>query len=90
MGVDYMAKLFGKELSKRELLARIGDILQVAGAKECIVNNGNGNGVKAVDFKTGSGLNFTVLPGRGMDIAQCDYKGVPIAWMSPPSLTVKI
>lgn len=82
-----MIKLFGKEFTKRELLARVGDIAQIAGVKEYIIHDSNGNGVKAADFKTGSGLNFTVLPGRGMDIGYCDYKGIPIAWMSPSGIT---
>jgi hypothetical protein len=30
----------------------------------------------------GSGLNITVLPGRGMDIANASYKGIPLVWIS--------
>lgn len=36
----------------------------------------------AVDIKTGSGLNFTVLPDRCMDIAWADFKGMAIGFMS--------
>lgn len=77
-----MVELFNKKFSKRELLSRMGDIAQLANVQECIIHDSNGNGVKAVIFRTGSGLNFTVLPGRGMDIAYCDYKGIPVSWMS--------
>ena len=82
-----MAKLFGNQFTKRELLSRMGEVSQVAGISEGMLIGSNGTGVRTADFRTGSGLNFTVLPGRGMDIAQCDYKGMPLAWMSPAGVT---
>lgn len=82
-----MARLFGKEYSKRELLARVGNIAQVAGVRNGAIQDGNGSGVKAVEFYTGSGLNFTVLPGRGLDIAGCSYNGIPVSWISPAGIT---
>jgi len=39
-------------------------------------------GVHAFDIETGSGLNFTVLASRGMDIGKAQYKGYPLAWHS--------
>ncbi len=75
------------EFTKRELLARMGATAQLASVNEYIMVDGNGAGVRAAEFRTGSGLNFTVLPGRGMDIAYCDYKGIPVAWMSPSGIT---
>jgi uncharacterized protein YdiU (UPF0061 family) len=77
-----MAKLYGKEFSKFELMKRIGDISQVAGAKEYLLTSGKADGVKAIDVKTGTGLSFTVLPSRGLDIAWADYKGQAIAFIS--------
>ena len=38
--------------------------------------------MEAVEVHTGSGLTFTVLPGRGMDIAWSEYRGVPLSYMS--------
>lgn len=76
-----MAFIYGKQFSKWELTKRVGDISQIAGAKEYTLESGKSKGVSAVDIKTG-GLNFTVLPDRGMDIAWADYKGVALSFIS--------
>ena len=77
-----MAKLYGQEISKDELMRKIGDISQIAGAKSYQLGDGNEKGVDAVDFRTGTGFNFTVLPGRGMDISYAEYNGQPLCWRS--------
>jgi hypothetical protein len=63
-------------------MQRVGDISQVAGARRCVLADGKAQGIEAVDIRTGGGLSFTVLPGRGMDIAWADYRGVPVAYLS--------
>lgn len=77
-----MAKLFGREYTKSELMRLIGDISQVAGAKSYVLNDGNAKGVHGIDIRSGSGFNFTVLPDRGMDISYAEYKGQPLCWRS--------
>lgn len=77
-----MAKLYGKEWSRLDLLRRIGDISQIAGAKSYILNDGNEKGVHSVDIRTGSGFSFTVTPDRGMDITYAEYNGQPLCWRS--------
>jgi len=77
-----MAKLYGREFSRDELMRRIGDISQVAGVKSYQLSDGNEKGVDAVDFRTGTGFSFTVLPGRGMDISYAEYNGQPLCWRS--------
>jgi hypothetical protein len=64
------------------LIEHAGSISQIGGLKRYILNDGKARGVEAVDVNTGAGLSFTVLPGRGMDIAWASYKGVPLAYMS--------
>ena len=78
-----MAKLYGKEYSKVELMKKIGDISQIAGVKIYQLADGNEKGVEAVDFRTGTGFRFTVLPGRGMDISHAEYNGQSLNWRSP-------
>ncbi len=75
-------KPFSIPNDRKHLMQRMGDISQLAGVKRYELSDGKAKGVEAVDFRTGSGFNFTVLPGRGMDIAWANYKGVPIAYMS--------
>lgn len=77
-----MATLYGKHYTRAELLTRVGDISQVARAKPYRLIEGLEDGVLAVDVTTGSGLNFTVLPSRGMDISSAHYNGRPLAWRS--------
>lgn len=64
------------------LVSHVGSLSQVAGLKRYILADGKSAGVEAVDVTTGSGLVFTVLPGRGMDIAWASYRGIPFAYMS--------
>ncbi|GAA0181308.1 aldose 1-epimerase family protein [Clostridium sediminicola] len=77
-----MAQLFNKEISKDYLMKRVGDISQIAGAKQYELSSGKGKGVSGIDVKTGTGFEFTVLPDRGMDIAWASYKGIPISFIS--------
>ena len=64
------------------LAERMGDLSQIAGVKRYTLAEGKAAGVEAVDVETGGGLCYTVLPGRGMDIARLTYKGVPVSFMS--------
>lgn len=77
-----MIKLYGKEFDRKELLKHVGDISQIAGVKYYELSDGMQKGVDAVDFRTGSGFNFTLLPGRGMDISYAEYNGIPLSYRS--------
>jgi len=77
-----MARLFGREMSRKEILRRVGDLSQLGGVRLLRLEDGPEAGVRAIDFRTGSGLNFTVLPDRGMDISWAEYKGMPLCWHS--------
>ena len=67
---------------KEFLRKHLGSISQLGGLKRYRLVGGRADGVEAVDVKTGAGLSYTVLPGRGMDIAWADYKSTPISYMS--------
>jgi hypothetical protein len=43
------------------------------------------NGMRVVDAYNGSGLTFTVLLDRGMDIWTAHYNGLPLTWISQGS-----
>jgi hypothetical protein len=77
-----MAQLYGSRYGKADLLAHVGDISQVARIKPYRLVEGLEDGVLALDVTTGSGLDFTVLPGRGMDISSASYNGRSLAWRS--------
>lgn len=77
-----MPDLFGKHYSKEDLLKRVGDISQIAGVRLVELADGFERGVRAAEFRTGSGLDFTVLIDRGLDISTAAFKGQPLAWRS--------
>lgn len=77
-----MARLYGKSYTRQQLLQRVGDISQVARIKPYRLVEGFEDGVLALDVTTGSGLDFTILPSRGMDISSASYCGRSLAWRS--------
>ena len=77
-----MVKLFGTEYSEKELLKRVGDVYQVGGVRLVELDDGVERGVRAAEFRTGSGLDFTVLVDRGMDISTATFNDQSLAWRS--------
>ena len=82
-----MAKLFGKEMTRREIMRRVGDISQIARITDYRFQSGRAEGMRGYEVVTGSGLAFTVLPSRCMDIAFASYKNTPIAHISKVGLS---
>jgi len=77
-----MLPLFGRRWDPKDLRARVGDLAQVAGATRVVLADGSEAGVEAIDIRTGAGLRFLVLPSRGLDIADAEFEGMPLAWRS--------
>ena len=75
-------KLYGQDLKKSELLKRVGDISQLGGSKVYELTDGAGRGIRAVDIKTPSGIDMSILIDRAMDISNLFYKNIPLAWKS--------
>lgn len=75
-------KIFGRVYNKTEIEKKIGDISQLGGIKSYTFNDGLSNGIRALDLKTPSGIDMTVLIDRGLDISQLSYKSIPICWKS--------
>jgi len=78
-----MTTLFGRQWTRTELEARAGNLAQVAGVTLVTLENGPSRGVRAVLFRTGSGLEFWVLVDRAFDIAKCQFGGIELGWQSP-------
>ncbi len=75
--------LFGQELTREEVLARVGDISQVGGHVPAVLSEGMANGVRTIDVRSPGGISFVVIADRGLDIGRADYRGVPLVWRSP-------
>ena len=64
----------------------MGHMSQAGGLVHYRLLDGKAAGTEAVDFCLTSGLRFTVLPGRGMDIAWASYCGIPLCYIAKPGV----
>jgi hypothetical protein len=77
-----MPDLFGQRLTRDEIAQRVGRLDQAAGARPLVFDDGPARGMRGIDVWTGSGLEFTVLPDRCLDIGPARFAGMPLAWES--------
>lgn len=78
-----LVELFGRTLTRRDLAARSGSLSQFAGVRLMTLGDGVERGIRMLEFRSGTGLRFTVLVDRAMDIADCEYRQLAIGWHSP-------
>lgn len=72
----------GNEWLQRDLLTRHSlDLRQFIDFRESTLPNGN----HIFHAHNSSGLTFTVLPDRGLDLWSAHYNGLPLTWLSPGS-----
>ncbi len=83
MKEECVMKIGDREYTRDEIEKRIGNVDQLGGTRWYDFTEGPAKGVSAVDFTTGSGLHFTVLPDRGLDIPFCSYKGLNLVYITP-------
>lgn len=76
-------RLHGRDYTRNEALRYVGHPSQLGGTRHYELSDGAARGVRAVDFDTGSGFRFTVLPDRGMDISAATYRGMNLAFRTP-------
>ena len=77
-----MVRLYGRDWGADELRRYVGAMEQLAGIIPGERTDGAERGVRTLEVQTGSGLAFTVLPERGLDIGEARLNGVPLAWRS--------
>lgn len=78
-----MPRLYGRNYTRLELQERTGLLSQLAGVRLVTLADGLERGIRSLQFRTGSGLAFTVLVDRAFDIADCSFRGTAIGWHSP-------
>lgn len=78
-----MPKIYGESLDRRSLEQRSGSLAQFAGVRLMEFGDGVERGIRLLEFRTGTGLRFTVLIDRALDIADCEFQGAAIGWHSP-------
>lgn len=82
-GPIFMAKLYGQDLSRRQVSERAGSLSQFAGVRLMTLGDGLERGIRMLEFRTGTGLRFTALVDRALDLADCEFRGQAIGWHSP-------
>lgn len=78
-----MVKINGMNLTREQLEARTGSNSQFAGVRLMTLEDGLERGIRLLEFRSGTGLRFTVLVDRAMDIGDCEWAGYSIGWHSP-------
>ncbi|UCG17600.1 MAG: aldose 1-epimerase family protein [Phycisphaerales bacterium] len=76
-------RIGGTDHSRQSVLRHIGHVSQLGGTRHYQLTEGAGSGLRAIDFDTGSGFRFTVLPDRGLDISGASYRGVNLVYRTP-------
>ncbi|THF84631.1 aldose 1-epimerase family protein [Cohnella fermenti] len=71
-----MPRVYGQFLDKASLLKRVGSMEQLAYVRPFVYGEGAAEGVKAFEVSNGTGLEYTVLESKGMDLIGMRYKGM--------------
>jgi hypothetical protein len=69
-------------MKKRELEAYCGDLGQIFGIQECILEGGKSKGIKAYLIDNGNGLALIVLADKCLAIPILKFKGINIGFLS--------
>ena len=77
-----MVELYGRDMTRRDIAAHAGALGQFAGVRLMTLGDGLERGIRLLEFRTGSGLRFTVLVDRAMDVAEVEHSGRAIGWHS--------
>ena len=85
VGGDFegMPQLYSRQTDAEMLAARSGSLTQFGGVRLVTAGDGVERGLRLLEFRTGSGLCFTVIVDRAMDIGELSHSGRAIGWHSP-------
>lgn len=73
----------GRDLGRRELLRRVGNLAQLGGVETMSYEEGHARGIRAIQVNSGGGMRLVVHPDRGMDIGRLEYAGIGLAYLAP-------
>jgi len=69
-------------MKRKEISQYIGNQTQLGGARHYVLSDGWGRNLRCIDINSGSGLQYTVLPDRGMDISLASFKGTNLVYIT--------
>lgn len=75
--------LWDRQWTREELSERVGTLAQLGGITRFEFVDGKAKGVAAIRVRSAAGLEFWVLPDKGMDVVEASYLGRSLSWHSP-------
>jgi hypothetical protein len=75
-------QLYGNKYTPDQLRRRVGNMDQIAGVRTVLLDDANERPARAALFHTGSGLEFTVMLDRCLDIPYAAFQGKAMGWRS--------
>ncbi len=77
-----MPRIYGQQLSRREYLARVGDVDQCFGIRAVQYASGKAAMIRAYEVDPASGLTFSVSESKGLDLFELSYRGVRFSFVT--------
>ena len=72
--------------SRENIGDRTGRLSQLGGISSFIHADGRAKGISTLRIRTVPGLEYWIVPDRGMDIFECSWRGRSLCWHSPVGL----
>jgi Domain of unknown function (DUF4432) len=73
-------RLHGQDYSAASLARMAGDLAAAGGVRSVVLGDGAERGVRALEFRTGGGLNFDVLVDRGHGYPHMFRYHINVGW----------
>ncbi len=70
-------------MKRDTLMQYIGNQAQAGGTRHYVLTDGPGRNMRCIDVNCGNGLQYTILPDRGMDISLASFRGNNLVYISP-------
>ncbi len=72
-------------MDRIDMLKKTGTLQQLAYVRNVVVQEGRASGLRAVEVKNGE-LRFVAMADKCLDVAELEYRGVNLSFMSKPGL----
>ncbi len=82
-----MSAFWEKTYTRSDLLRRTANLRQLADIYTFELNAGHERGVRCLRVRNAAGLDFTVVADRGLGIYDLEFRGVPLAFVTPVGVT---
>jgi len=69
-------------MTRSEIQQYFGNLAQIGGSRHYVLSDGWGRNLRGIDVNSGSGLQYTIMPDRGMDISLASFKGSNLVYLT--------